>query len=283
MVIIGRPSVKVVGDPSLTAHPQNGVGNDVSYVYPDHIQTQMYDIGRRLGQTMALLGKVGLAGADLIIDHSGHVWVNEVNDRQQGPTAQICADARRAGIPGLDMIAWLSYYTRFDDPATFTLFQKLKTQADRISRDYMSHGYGSFYLKLNSKHDPRQGAGRAIRTIEPGQYEASRVVDDDTPRWSWTRIGEGQEAPIVGGDPSRGDVFFVRLAGPTIHADDMVPSGKQMMRIEGRAEDARQSPIVITDQGKSSLLPAWKQAIEDLYVFIFGEGYNETNPMYRSQ
>lgn len=279
LVIVGRPSVKVVGDPILTAHPQNGVGNDISYQYPDHIQTQIYDIGQKLGETMALLGKVGLAGADLIIDPSGHVWVNEVNDRQQGPTARLCADARRAGIPGLDMIAWLSYYARFDDPKTVALFQKLKAQADRIGRDYMSHRHGSFYLKLNSKHDSHQGAARAVRTIEPGLFEVSRI---DASRWSWTRIGETQEAPIVGVNPLRGDAFLIRLSGPVIHEGDMVPSGKQMMRIEGRMDGIGHSPIVITDQGKSSLHPVWKQAIEDLYIFIFGEGYNETNPMYRS-
>lgn len=227
---------------------------------------------------MALLGKVGLAGADLIIDPSGHVWINEVNDRQQGPTAQLCADVQRAGIPRLDEIAWLSYYARFDDPETFALFQKLKVHADVVSREYANHAYGSFYLKFNSKHDPRDGAKRVLRTIEPGLYEVFHV-DDDTPRWLWTRSGEISEAPIVGGDPSRGDAFFVRLSGPVIRQSDMVPSGKQMMRIEGRVNDALHSPVVITDQGKSSLSPSWKQAIDDLYVFIFGEGYNERNPM----
>ncbi|MFV0626056.1 MAG: YheC/YheD family protein [Alphaproteobacteria bacterium] len=114
VTLVGRATLKSVGDENLTSSPANGVGNDIGYIFPEQIAEQIKEIGDKLSRTLAKAGRVGLAGADLIIDEQGKVWINEINDRQQGPTSQMSKDAEANELPSLMKIALVASFADFN-------------------------------------------------------------------------------------------------------------------------------------------------------------------------
>ena len=75
---------------------------------------------------MGKCGKVGLAGADLIIDKDNHIWINEINDRQQGPTEQLSLDAENSGLVGIHRLAFIANYADCSAPKVQKLFYQVK-------------------------------------------------------------------------------------------------------------------------------------------------------------
>ncbi|MBQ3493803.1 MAG: hypothetical protein IJA69_00125, partial [Clostridia bacterium] len=68
IIVNVQPStLKVVGAPQLTSIETNGVGNQLNYNFEPQISEAIYNLGNKLGTLMAMCGKVGLCGADLII------------------------------------------------------------------------------------------------------------------------------------------------------------------------------------------------------------------------
>lgn len=271
--VTGRATLKVVGDSLLANQPGDSVGNNIGHVYDDHIARQITEIGGKLGRKMALCGKVGHAGADLIIDRTGKIWINEINDRQQGPTDQMSADAEASGIPGLSRMAWFAHYADFSKDENLNLLAALRDNADAIHQKYLKSP-GSFYIKAFANHDEAyDGKTPALRDLPAGVYT---VRKQENGGWQWEFAGENAKPGPV--DLASGAVT-VKISSGSLKKGDSPPSGAEMFRITGTASGA-DAPFVIVD-GVSCLNPVWREMIEQLYTDCFGAGYIEKNPQYR--
>lgn len=272
--ITGRATMKVVGDRLLANEPGDSVGNNIGHVYSEHINQQITEIGKKLGEKMALCGKVGLAGADLIIDATGKIWINEINDRQQGPTDQMSADAEASNIPGLSRMAWFAHYADFSKVENVNLLAALRDNADAIHQKYL-RSPGSFYIKAFATHDEAyNGKIPALQDLPAGVYNVSKKKDGG---WLWEAAGE--EAKVKPADLASG-VITVKISSGSLSKGDLPPSGAELFRITGTASGA-DAPFFI-ENGKSFLHPTWRAMIEQLYIDCFGEGYIEKNPQYQA-
>lgn len=273
--VTGRATLKVVGDSLLANQPGDSVGNNIGHVYEDHIARQITEIGDKLGRKMGQCGKVGLAGADLIIDRTGKIWINEINDRQQGPTDQMSADAESNGIPGLSRIAFFAHYADFSKKENVALLQGLRDGADAIHQKYMKSP-GSFYIKAFATHDESfDGQTPALKDVPAGIYTVKR---DDKGAWSWNFEGEnGKTKPA---DLASGSVT-VKISSGRLIKGESPPSGAEMFRITGVASGPN-APFVIED-GISCLQNDWYDMLKQLYTDCFGPGYIEKNPQYEPE
>ena len=277
VTVVGRGTLKAVGDEHLTSGESNGVGNDVGYVYPENIRRQITEIGGRLAKTMALAGHVGLAGADLIIDKSGKVWINEINDRQQGPTAQMSKDAEDNGIPSLLKISLLSSYADFKTPQVQRVFRELRRNSQAVHEAYAANP-GEFYLKVHSTH-PKGHQAEVRKNLRPGYYEISK---NQAGNWeldfaSYKGLDSRTEYQT---DPEKGRVV-VKISGGDWKVGDTVDNGSQLFRLSG-ITDANNPPFVIED-GKTRLNKTWRPVVEACYNHIFGRGYMRQNPLYQQR
>jgi hypothetical protein len=269
--INGRATLKVVGDSLLANQPGDSVGNNIGHVYDKHIAQQITEIGEKLGKKMALCGKVGLAGADLIIDATGKIWINEINDRQQGPTDQMSADAEASGIPGLSRMAWFAHYADFSKEENLNLLSALRDNADAIHQKYLVSP-GSFYIKVFATHDEKfDGACPALKDLPSGVYDLHKQQDGS---WQWSK---SEKTDVRKVDLDSG-VITIKISGGSLKAGDTFPSGAEMFRITGKAGGA-DAPFVIED-GVSCLNPKWRSIVEQLYTDSFGKGYIEKNPQW---
>ncbi|HYD16872.1 MAG TPA: hypothetical protein VEF76_00165 [Patescibacteria group bacterium] len=272
--VTGRATLKVVGDRLLANEPGDSVGNNIGHIYEEHIARQITEIGDKLGKKMALSGKVGHAGADLIIDRNGKIWINEINDRQQGPTDQMSADAEAAGLPGLSRMAWFAHYADFSKPENINLLAALRDNAEAIHQQYMKSP-GSFYIKAFATHDASfDGKTPALRDLAAGVYSVNRKANGG---FEWKYAGES--APVKPVDLASGAVS-VKISSGSLTKGDTPPSGAELFRITGTASGA-DAPFII-ENGVSTLNPVWRQMLEQLYKDAFGEGYIEKNPQYRA-
>jgi hypothetical protein len=273
--VTGRATLKVVGDSLLANQPGDSVGNNIGHVYEDHIGRQISEIGEKLGKKMGMCGKVGLAGADLIIDRTGKIWINEINDRQQGPTDQMSADAEGNGIPGLSRMAWFAHYADFNKPENLKLLHALRDNADAVHQKYLKSP-GSFYVKAFATHDESfDGQTPALKDIPQGVYTVKR---DTAGAWHWNFEGENAKMQPV--DLASG-VVTVKISGGRLKKGDSPPSGAEMFRITGMASGG-DSPFVIED-GISCLQSDWHDMLKQLYLDCFGPGYIEKNPQYEPE
>ncbi|MCA9383258.1 hypothetical protein KC909_02730 [Candidatus Dojkabacteria bacterium] len=276
LVIPGRATVKAVGDPTLTNSEGNGVGNNLGYVYPEPINAQLEEVIFNLGGLTALMGKNGLQGVDGIIDKNGKLWINEMNDRQQGPTSTMSIDAEMTGIPPIDKIAWLAHFADHRNPDVARLFADLRSQEVDIFDAAVTNPHGSFYLKFNSKHDERIGALPLHNPISQGIHIV--YYDEEQGRFIWSPTSHDLRRVGVNSAPMRGRQIAVRIEGPDHNVGDRIIPGRQLFRITGVSNTADASPIII-DRGKSIVNPNWSKALRDLYEYLFGIGYNELNPL----
>lgn len=271
--VTGRATLKVVGDSLLANEPGDSVGNNIGHIYDDHISRQIAEIGDKLGRKMGLCGKVGHAGADLIIDRNGKVWINEINDRQQGPTDQMSADAEAAGIPGLSRMAWFAHYADFSKPENIDLLTALRDNADAIHQQYMK-APGSFYIKAFATHDAAyDGKIVAKQDLPAGVYVVRKQADQS---WHWEKADENvQMSPA---DIASGAVT-VKISSGSLQKGDRPLAGAELFRITGTASGP-DAPFIIQN-GISCLNPSWRPMLEKLYADCFGEGYIEKNPQYK--
>lgn len=271
--LTGRATLKVVGEILLANEHGDSVGNNIGHVYDDSIAAQITEVGDRLGNLMGRCGKVGLAGADLIIDRQGKIWINEINDRQQGPTDQMSADAESAGLPGLSRLAWFAHFADFSRDKNLNLMAAIRDHADMIHQKYMKSP-GSFYLKAFANHDAQyDGRMRARKNLPSGLYVVTQGADGG---WQWAPANDVEtERPV---NLASGAVTL-RISGGGLRKGDAALSGSEMFRITGVAS-GEDSPIVIQD-GISRLNPQWVPIIERLYTDCFGADYLSKNPLLK--
>lgn len=271
--VTGRATLKVVGDSLLANAPGDSVGNNIGHVYDAHIAAQIAEIGEKLGKKMGQCGKVGLAGADLIIDATGKVWINEINDRQQGPTDQMSADAEKNGIPGLSRMAWFAHFADFSKPENMALISALRDNAKEIHQQYATSS-GSFYIKVYATHDEKyDGQIKALKDLPEGTYSVTKEGKDG--EWKWNYLGEN--APAANIDLKKGSVM-VKISSGSLEKGDTPAAGAELFRITGVA-NGNDAPFQI-DQGTSYLHPQWRQMIVQLYTDCFGDGYVDKNPLH---
>lgn len=273
VTLIGRGTLKAVGDDNLTSLEANGVGNDIGYVFDENIRKQISEIGKKLSKLMALSGKVGLAGADMIIDKSGKVYVNEINDRQQGPTVQMSKDAENNGLPSLAKTALLANFADFHNPETVKLFQELEAQKDEINQAYQTTS-GEFYMKFQSTHS-KGSVEKAKHNIIVGFYD---IVQQENGKWKFdfASYRKSDSKTTYQTNPDDG-IVTIKIVGSNIIAGDSVKSGTQLFRLTGKTNPA--NPPFILKNGKTVLNPIWKPIVEACYNHVFDEGYMELNPL----
>jgi hypothetical protein len=272
--VTGRATLKVVGDSLLANEPGDSVGNNIGHVYDDNISRQITEIGEKLGHKMGLCGKVGHAGADLIIDASGKIWINEINDRQQGPTDQMSADAEASNLPGLSRMAWFAHYADFSKEENLNLLAALRDNAEAVHQKYMK-APGSFYIKaFATHHEKYDDTIAALKDLPAGVYTVSQQQNGG---WKWQHAGENAvQRPV---DLASGSVTL-KISSGSLQKGDLPHCGAELFRITGTASGAN-APFVIED-GVSCLNPVYRSMIEQLYKDCFGEGYIEKNPNYRA-
>lgn len=269
LVLAARASLKAIGDKNLTRSSSNGVGNSLGFEFAPEINDKVYEIASKLGTLMAKCGKVGLCGADLIIDKDNHIWINEVNDRQQGPTEQLSLDAEQAGLPGIHRLSFLANYADCNSERVQNLFEQLKLRSKEIYEQSLQSD-GSFYIKMMGK---QQGTAVSEIELKPGIYTLNK---DEKGRWQWDFSENLQEGLNIDLSQSR---IHVGLAGVSLKKGQKVPSGAQVLRIVGKAKNGS-SPFNISD-GKVVLNKKWLPIVNSLYTSLFGEEYNKQFTMQK--
>ena len=277
VTVVGRGTLKAVGDENLTSGESNGVGNDIGYVYEDSVRNQIKEIGKKLSSLMARAGKVGLAGADLIVDRTGKVWINEINDRQQGPTAQMSKDAEQNGIPSLLKVALVSGYADFKEDRVQDLFRRLQENATEINEVYTT-SKGEFYLKVHSTH-PQGQLEYVQNNLKPGFYDIVRQ-EDNSWKLEFSSYRKPSDKVEYETNPKTGRVT-VKLVGGDWKVGDHLDNGSQLFRLTG-VTDPQNPPFVIKD-GKTRLNPQWRGVVEACYNHLFGEGYMQKNPLMQKR
>ena len=277
ITVVGRGTLKAVGDEYLTSGESNGVGNDVGYVYPDDIQKQISEVGAKLSRLMALSGKVGIAGADLIIDRSGKVWINEINDRQQGPTAQMSKDAESQGIPSLLKISLLSSFADFKDDEVRKVFKELQENSESVHKAY-ANNTGEFYLKVHSTH-PKGQRAQIQRNLRPGYYEIKKQQDGN---WifDFASYKGLSSKSFYETDPEKGRVI-IKISGGDWKVGDSVDNGSQLFRLNGVTNPA--NPPFVIKEGKTRLNESWRPVVEACYNYMFGKDYIRKNQLWKQR
>lgn len=216
---------------------------------------------------MAKCGKVGLCGADLIIDSDNHIWINEVNDRQQGPTEQLSLDAENAGLVGIHRLAFISNYADCSAPATQKLLYQLQQSSEALYQKSLESD-GSFYIKMMGK---QQGTAASVIDLKPGVYAIDKQADGS---WNWDFSQNYGKSNNIDLGQNR---IYVGLAGVSLKKGQQVPSGAQILRIVGKAKNGS-SPFGI--QGNKVVLnKKWLPIVNNLYSAIFGKEYNRQQAM----
>ena len=257
LVSVQPGTLKVVGDPRLTSIGTNGVGNQLNYNYPQETLDTIYNLGNRLGTLMALCGKVGLCGADLIITKEGQVYVNEINDRQQGPTESASLNNETHGLPGLHRTAFMMNFADLKNPDVHAYLSEVASRSREIY-DESLHIPSPFYIKFISKY-----AGTAKQDVKAGTYE---LTQDAAGQWQW-HLGRdlteqtGGALPVV--DLSEGSTA-VTINSVSMKEGDFFPKENQLLRINGVSMPGSM-PFGINEEGKSILTPEWVEPIEALY------------------
>ena len=248
-------TLKVVGDPNLTPNPTSGVGNMINYHFDDALSDQIYEIGNKLGTLLALCGKVGLAGADLIITKEGEIYINEINDRQQGTTEKTSLHCEQNGIPGIHHISFLQNYANLNNAAVQLYMQMIQDNQREIFEQTRLTS-SPFYIKVVGKED-----SVAQTSLSSGKYMACK--NDDDSQWVWdlntsiqtnsTFINLENGQVIV--DITDADI----IKGQTIH------KGEHILRINGEVVENTENPFYINQDGQSVLNQGWIDPISALY------------------
>ena len=262
IVLTARASLKAIGDKNLTGSSSNGVGNSLGYEFPEEINAKVYEISQKLGTLMAQCGKVGLCGADLIIDSDNHIWINEVNDRQQGPTEQLSLDAENADLVGIHRLAFISNYADCSAPKTQKLLYQIQQSSENLYKQSLESD-GSFYIKMMGK---QQGTATAIIDLKPGVYAIDKQADGS---WQWDFSQNHAQSQNIDLNQSR---IYAGLTGVSLKKGQLVPAGAQILRIVGKAKNGS-SPFNIQNN-KVVLNKKWLPIVNKLYSDIFGKDYN---------
>jgi len=255
-VVVGvQPgTLKVVGAPQLTSISTNGVGNQLNYKYDDNTLAQIFEIGDKLGTLMAMCGKVGLCGADLIITKEGEVYVNEINDRQQGPTESAGLNNEANGLPALHRTSFLMNFADLKNAEVSSYLREVSDRREEIyteATNIPSPFYIKFISKFNSvaKHD-----------IVAGNYELSL---NENGNWQWNLDNPKPEQSVVV-DLTTGKTE-VDINTVSAKEGDFFPKETQLLRING-VSTPDSMPFTVNSEGRSVLSPVWEAPISALYA-----------------
>lgn len=254
-------TLKVVGDKNLSHSVTSGVGNIINYHFPSEISSQIYEIGSKLGNLMALCGKVGLAGVDLIITKNGQVFINEINDRQQGTTETTSINCENNDVPGLLHVAFLQNFCDMNDYSNYLYMKQIKDNAPQIYEHMGKEEVGSpFYIKLLGKHE---GTYSTI-DLSSGAYVVEKQEEG---RYVW-QLDEklDEECGIESGYPLidlNSQYNTAVLEGIDLSEGQFIPMSTQIGRICGEAQSGSE-PFIINENGNSVVNPEWLPIIKAL-------------------
>ena len=247
-------TLKVVGDPELTSSETNGVGNQLNYNFKPEVMDTIFNIGQKLGTFMALCGKVGMCGLDLIVTKDGEVFINELNDRQQGPTESASLNNEAHGLPGIHRESFLMNFADLNNPEVVNYLTEMNDRSREIY-DASSKIPSPFYIKVCALKD-----SYSKQDISAGDYT---VKKDEEGKYSWNLQEDKQleELPEV---DITGEETITRINTVSAKEGDLVVEGSQFLRINGIA-DSETAPFTINDEGVSVLTPEWVKPIRALY------------------
>jgi len=247
-------TLKAVGDPNLTSSPTSGVGNIINYHFEQQTSKEIYEITQRIGTVMGLCGKVGLAGIDLIITKDGEIFINEINDRQQGPTEETSLNCEKNNIPGIHHISFLQNYGDFTDTETLVYMNLLKDNSQEIY-DETTKISSPFYIKIGGKF----ANATSKVNLQSGTYKLSKENDE----WTWNLENQTESNHEIC-DPNA-DSMAVELSGISLKEGQELPKGTQIGRINGITDEDSSAPFVIDIEGNSVLNPDWLKIVDSFY------------------
>ena len=258
VVSVQPATLKVVGDPQLTSVETNGVGNQLNYNFEQNILDSIYDIGSKLGTLMAMCGKVGLCGADLIITKEGEIFVNEINDRQQGPTESAGLNNEVYGLPALHRTAFLLNFADLKNEQVSNYLSEVGSCSREIY-DQALQIPSPFYIKFISKYN-----GVAKQDLRAGNYALQK---DAFGSWSWnlsTPQPTIEDLPMV--DLTQNQTT-VHINAVSMNKGDFFPKETQLLRINGVSKGSSM-PFTVDEKGNSVLSSEWVEPIQALYSTI---------------
>ena len=253
-VCVQPGTLKVVGAKELTSSITNGVGNQLNYNYSQEILDKIYNIGDKLGSLMASCGKVGLCGTDLIIDKTGHIYINEINDRQQGPTESAGLNNEAHGLPGIHRTAFFLNFADISNPQVNSYLTTVKENSRELY-DRSLEIPSPFYIKFITKY-----AGYIKQDLNVGNYE---VTADNNGHWHWD-LKNPTDKDLEPVNLNNG-TSVVRIDTVSAKQGDFFPQETQLARINGTIDKNSTSPFAISEEGLSVLSPEWVEPIEELY------------------
>ncbi len=259
--VVAPSTLKVVGDKNLSHSETSGVGNIINYHFASEISSQIYEIGNKLGSLMALCGKVGLAGVDLIITKEGQVFINEINDRQQGTTETTSINCENNNVPGLVHIAFLQNFSDMTDYSNYLFMKQLKENSKQIYEEMDKQQNSSpFYIKLLGKDE---NVFSSIN-LSSGVYCLEKL-DSGEYQWQFdTKLNSQEDTegsyPLIN---LNCNFNAISLDGIDLSEGQFIPVGTQIGRICGEAQVGSE-PFVIDEEGNSILNPEWIPIIKAL-------------------
>ncbi len=257
-------TLKVVGDPELTSYETNGVGNQLNYNFKPEVLDEIYNIGHKLGTFMALCGKVGMCGLDLIITKEGQVYINELNDRQQGPTESASLNNEAHGLPGIHREAFIMNFADLRNQEVASYLTEMDVRSKEIY-DASTQIPSPFYIKVCTLKD-----SYSKTDITPGDYT---ITKDEQGEYAWdlTKDRQLDEMPEV--DITK-DETVVRINTCSAKEGEFVPEGSQFLRVNGMA-DSETAPFEINEDGVSVLAENWVDPIRALYQTVLSESQTQ--------
>ena len=254
VVNVQPATLKVIGDAELTPAITNGVGNQLNYNFKPEVLDTIYEIGQKLGTFMALCGKVGMCGLDLIITKEGEVFINELNDRQQGPTESASLNNEAQGLPGIHRESFLMNFADLNNPEVVNYLTEMNDRSRDIY-DASSKIPSPFYIKVCAKKDSYSKVD-----LSAGDYTLKRTEQGD---YFWNLEDDMQldEMPQV---DILQDENIIRINTVSARTGDFVPEGAQLLRLNGIA-DSENAPFEINEEGLSVLADSWLDPIRALY------------------
>jgi len=218
---------------------------------------------RRLGQTLFTRStkKVSLT-------KEGEIFVNEINDRQQGPTESAGLNNEVYGLPALHRTAFLLNFADLKNEQVSNYLSEVGSCSREIY-DQALQIPSPFYIKFISKYN-----GVAKQDLRAGNYALQK---DAFGSWSWnlsTPQPTIEDLPMV--DLTQNQTT-VHINAVSMNKGDFFPKETQLLRINGVSMPGS-APFSINEEGKSVLSKEWEAPIEALYETVLVPEQTQTVP-----